>query len=336
MRIRLGVIFLFITLAAVGIAQIQGTPRAVFGEKGYSFGKVKQGEVVVHKLTVKNEGTAPLILDRIDFDLPGLTARFKPEIQPGAEGTIQIEVNTTHLIGELEMNAELYMNDPVQPKVTLTLNVIVDPVIEIQPLPAAFISTYADEKKEQTLSIVNHEEQPLKITDVELQGTHFKANLKEVQLGKIYELTVTVPAGTAPGRYEELVMLHTNHPKFSTIPVDVNLFVMRDLYANPEKVDFTGIDLSILNAKPELIDSLYETVMLKKRQGDFEIKGIQTDVPFLKITQSPDSGRSSAFKLDIAVLREKLAVGKASGSIRITTDDNKFPEVVIPVTAEIQ
>ncbi len=336
MRIRFRVIFLFIVLAGTSIAQAQGTPRAVLGEKAYSFGHVKQGEVVVHKFTVKNEGTAPLILDRVDFNLPGLTSRFKPNIEPGTEGTVQIEVNTTHFTGDLDLEADLFMNDPVQPKVKLTMNVIVDPVIEIQPLPAAYFSIYADEKMEQTLRVVNHEEQPLKITEVEPQGTHFKANLKEVQAGKVYELIVTVPAGTAPGRYEESVLLHTNHPKFSTIEVGVNLFVKRDLYANPEKVDFTGISLSTLDAKPELIDQLYETIMLKKRQGDFEIKGIQTDIPFLKITQSPDSGRSSAFKLDIAVLREKLVIGKASGSIRITTDDNKFPEILIPVTAEIQ
>ena len=303
---------------------------------GFSFGKVKQGEVVVHKFLVKNEGTAPLILDRINFNLPGLTARFKPEIQPGTEGTIQIEVNTTYLTGEMDLEAELRSNDPVQPKVKLTLNVVVDPVIEIQPLPAAYISLYVDEKKEQTLRIINHEEQSLKITGVEPKGTHFKTDLKEVQAGKVYELTVTAPAGTAPGRYEESVLLHTNHPKFSTIPVGVNLFVMRDLYANPEIVDFSGIDLAALNTNPQMIDSLYEVVMLKKREGDFEIKGIQTDVPFLKITQSPSSGRSSTFKLDVAVLREGLAVGKASGSIRIATDDTKFPEVVIPVTAEIQ
>jgi len=336
MHIRFTIFFLLISIAGVVIAQTQGAPRAVFGERAFDFGRVKQGEVVVHKFLVKNEGTAPLILDRIEFNLPGLTARFKPEIQPGSEGSIQIEVNTAHFTGEMDLEAEIRSNDPVQPKFTVVLNVVVDPVIEIQPLPSAYISLYVDEKKDQTLRVINHEEQPLKIRSVELQGTHFTADLKEVQAGKVFELTITAPAGTAPGRYEESLILHTNHPKFSTIPVGVNLFVMRDLYANPEILDFTGIDLARLDVNPQMIDSLYEVVMLKKRQGDFEIKGIQTDIPFLKITRSPDSGRSSAFKLDVAVLREKLSVGKISGSIRITTDDAKFPEVVIPVTAEIQ
>ncbi len=323
-------------LANVSIAQTQGVPRAVFSEKGHAFGLVKQGEVVVHKFAVRNEGTSSLILDRVDFNLPGLTSRFKPTIEPGAEGAVQIELNTTHLTGDLELEAVLYMNDPVQPRVKFTMSVTVDPVIEIQPLPAAYLSIYEGEKAEQVLRVVNHEEQPLEITRVEPEGTHFKAELREVQSGKVYELIITVPPGTAPGRYFESVLLHTNHSKFSIVPVGVNLFIKRNIYANPEMVDFSGINLSALAAKPELINSLYETVMLKKRHDEFEIKSIQSDVPFLKITQSPASGRSSGFQLDIGVMHEKLVVGEISGTIRITTDDKEFPEVLIPVKASIE
>jgi len=169
-----------------------------------------------------------------------------------------------------------------------------------------------------------------------LQGTHFTASLKEVQSGKSYDLTITVPAGTPPGRYEEALLLHTNHPKFSKIPVGVNVLVMRDLHAFPESVDFKGSDLSILKQNPGLIDNLYENIIVENRRGDFEIKSIQTDVPFLKITQAPPSGRSSRFTLDIQVLKEKLAPGKISGSIRIATDVKEFPEITIPVVAEIE
>jgi hypothetical protein len=58
-------------------------------------------------------------------------------------------------------------------------------------------------------------------------------------------------------------------------------------YAFPESVDLKGIDLSILKQNPKLIDNLYQNVIVENRQGDFEIKSIQTDVPFLKITQAP-------------------------------------------------
>jgi len=336
MKIRFTSIVLFGVLHGVCFSDTPGAPRAVFVEKTFNFGNVKQGVEVTHKFQVKNEGTAPLLLDRIDFDLPGLTAKFKPEIPPGGEGFIQVDWNTTSFSGPIDLEAKLSSNDPVRPKFTFTLSGSIDPVIEVAPIWGGFISLYADEKKEQTLHIINHEQQPLKISSVEKQGTHFTASLKEVQSGKSYDLTITVPAGTPPGHYEEALLLHTYHPKFPEVPVGINVLVMRDVHAFPESVDLKGIDLSILNQNPKLIDNLFENVIVENRRGDFEIKSIQTDVPFLKITQAPPSGRSSRFKLDIQVLKEKLAPGKISGSIRVATDVKEFPEITIPVVAEIK
>jgi Protein of unknown function (DUF1573) len=336
MKIRFTSIVLFGVLQSVCFSATPGAPRAVFVEKTFNFGNVKQGVEVTHKFQVKNEGSAPLLLDRIDFDLPGLTAKFKAEIPPGGEGFIQVDWDTTSFSGPIDLEAKLSSNDPVQPKFTFTLSGSIDPVIEVAPIWGGFISLYPDEKKERTLHIINHEQQPLKISSLEKQGTHFTASLKEVQSGKSYDLTITVPAGTPPGHYEEALLLHTNHPKFSEVPVGVNVLVMRDLHAFPESVDLKGIDLSILKQNPKLIDNLFENVIVENRRGDFEIKSIQTDVPFLKITQAPPSGRSSRFKLDIQVLKEKLAPGKISGSIRVETNVKEFPEITIPVVAEIK
>lgn len=336
MKIRFTSILLFGVLHGVCFSDTPGVPRAVFVENTFNFGKVKQGEQISHKFQVKNEGTAPLLLDRIDFNLPGLIAKFKPEIPPGGEGFIQVDWDSTSFSGPIGLEAELSSNDPVKPKFTFTLNGSIDPVIEVDPIWGAYISLYQDEKKEQTVHIINHEQQPLKISSIEKQGTHFTASLKEVQPGNSYDLTVTVPAKTPLGLYEEGLLLHTNHPKFSKIPVGVNVLVMRDLHAFPELVNFTGIDLSLLKQNPKLIDNLFETVIVENRRGDFEVKSIKTDVPFLKITQAPPSGKSSRFKLDIQVLKEKLAPGKISGSIRIATDVKGSPEITIPVVAEIE
>jgi len=336
MKIQFTSIVLFGVLHGVCFSDTPGAARAVFVEKTFNFGNVKQGVEVTHIFQVKNEGTAPLLLDRVDFNLPGLTAKFKPEIPPGGEGFIQVDWNTTSFFGPVDLEAKLSSNDPAKPKFTFTLSGSVDPVIEVDPIWGAYISLYSDEKKEKTLRIINHEEQPLKISSIEKQGTHFTASLKEVQPGNSYDLTITVPAGTPLGRYEEALLLHTNHPKFSEVRVGVNVLVMRDLHAFPESVDLKGIDLSILNQNPGLIDNLFESVIVGNRRGDFEIKSIQTDVPFLKITQAPPSGRSSRFKLDIQVLKEKLAPGKISGSIRVATNVKEFPEITIPVVAEIK
>lgn len=329
----------FLALAVcwgVASAQSQGSPRAVFAETTHDIGKVRQGEVVVHEFPVKNEGTAPLLLDRVDFGIPGLTARFPAEIAPGASGNVRVELNTKIYTGEMDWEGELRSNDPAQPKVTLTLSGVVDPVIEIAPMPLAYIRAYADEPATEVLRVINHDQRPLAITGVELRGTHFSAQVREVRPGREFELTIGVPAGTELGKHEEALVLKTDHPDFPAIPVGVNVLVQRDLQARPESVEFSVIDLSILERDPSLIENLFETVTLTKRRGEFAITGIRTDVPFLRVSADPPTGRSSTFRLEVQVVREKLAIGPIWGEIVVTTDDAKFPEIVIPVTAEVQ
>src|SRR5260370_18490744 len=202
MKIRFTSIVLFGVLHGVCFSETPGIPRAVFVEKTFNFGGVKQGVEVSHKFQVKNEGTAPLLLDRIDFNLPTLIAKFKPEIPPGGEGFIQVVWDTTSFSGPIDLEAELSSNDPVQPKFTFTLSLLIDPVINVAPIEGAYISLYPDEKKEQTLHIINHEQQPLKISSLEKHGTHFTASLKEVHSGNSYDLTIIVPAVTPLGHYQ--------------------------------------------------------------------------------------------------------------------------------------
>ncbi len=146
MKIRFTSIVLFGVLHGVCFSDTPGVPRAVFVENTFNFGKVKQGVEVTHKFQVKNEGTAPLLLERIDFNLPTLIAKFKPEIPPGGEGFIQVVWDTTSFSGPIDLEAELSSNDPARPKFTFTLSVLVDPVIEVDPIEGAYISLYPDEK----------------------------------------------------------------------------------------------------------------------------------------------------------------------------------------------
>ena len=190
----------------------------------------------------------------------GLLRNSNPRFHPGGEGFIQVDWNTTSFSGPIDLEAKLSSNDPAKPKFTFTLSGLVDPVIEVDPIFGAYIALYADEKKEKTVRIINHEEQPLKISSIEKQGTHFTASLKEVQPGKSSMTSLSHrPASMLLGRYEEALLLHTNHPKFSKVPVGVNVLVMRDVHAFPELVDLKGIDLSILKQNPELIDNLFRT-----------------------------------------------------------------------------
>src|SRR5262249_21797719 len=153
-------------------------------------------------------------------------AHYQPLIPPGKEGLISLQLPTLDLGDEVTAQGSFRLNDAAASPITLELKARVLPrLIEVQPLPAAFISVFAGEPGERRLTVQSHLERPLAVTGVEPQGTHFTAAVAEEVKGRTFHLTVTVPPDTAPGRYQEAVILHTDDPEHPRVRVPVNVLV---------------------------------------------------------------------------------------------------------------
>jgi hypothetical protein len=325
------------------VAALQQSPAAADGSKAvaleavYDFGAIDQGATVSHSFTIRNDGTAPLTVARIDLSQPGMKSRFGRTIPPGAEGRITIQWDVTRMSGDVMADAVVHFENPGQPRLTLTIKGTITPPIEIRPAPAVFFSVYRDETAEQAITIVNNEERPLRIGAIRPEGEHFLAELATIEAGRVYEIRVKVPRGLPPGRYMETLLVDTDHPRRQQLRIGVNVFVKNDLHATPEFVDFDHISAEQLR-RADLAKLLGQTVTLRKRQGQFRITGISTDVRGLRIERSPAPVESSAaaFRIDVGVEPGAIQPGSLEGSIRISTDDKEFPELRIPVRGMVK
>jgi hypothetical protein len=311
------------------------TGGAVFPSMHHEFGTVKQGEKVVHGFAFRNETATPLSIKQVDLSEAGMTARFKRAIPPGEQGMITLAWDTSKVKGEVKGDAIVHFADSSQPPVILALGGTVKPPIEIQPYPAAFFSTFKGEGARRKLTIINNEDHPLAITRIEPDGKHFTASLETVTPGKVYRLDVEIPSGVPPGRYMEAVYLHTDHPAFARMKVQVNVLVKDELYVNPESVDYGSISRAHVMKTPGLADLLTQTFLVKKRTGAFTIKSITSDVPAVELKRSPDSGKDDIFQIHAGLKRELLQPGEIKGNIVIETDDPQFPRLTVPVRAEV-
>jgi hypothetical protein len=70
--------------------------------------------------------------------------------------------------------------------------------------------------------------------------------------------------------------LHTDHSTFPRLRLPVNVLIKTDLYASPSILDFGMIRLEQLKKNPELFT---EIVAIRKRDGDFRITSIESDLP---------------------------------------------------------
>ena len=311
------------------------SPRALFPTRSHDFGTVTQGAKIVREFTVRNQGTNPLTIEGGELSMPGMKARFNTGIGPGEEARITLEWDTSGVRGEVRGEAGFRLNDPAQPTVTLSLSGVVKLPIEIRPFAAVFFSIWKGESAERSVTIVNNEERPLNILGLKPDGKHFVASLQTVEPGKIYDLLVKIPPETPPGRYTEAVYLESDHPALSRLRIAVNVLVKTEIYTNPEVVDFGVVSLAQLARAPSLLELLTQTLVVRKRLGEFEITAIVSAPSVLHITQAP-IGRSGTFRIDVGLAREKLQPGTITGSIHVQTNDKDFPSLVIPVRGEVK
>jgi len=309
-------------------------PRAVIAEPDYDFGTLEQGQLVTRSFTIRNEGTAPLTISRVELSQPSMRSRFRRVIPANSEGQITIEWDTTRFTGDLSAEALVFLDDPTQRRVSLTIKGIVRSPIDLLPGPAVFFSVFRDESARQTVAIVNNEERPLKVGQLQIQGDHFKADLRTVRDGKTYEVAITVPPGLPAGRYMDALLVETDHPRRKQLQIGVNVFVKDDLYASPEFVDFGDVSSQELR-NPMLNKLLVQSFTLKKRRGPFTITEVSSDVTGVKIASDP-AGASDSFRIDVSLTPALVQPGSLAGTIRIRTDDRLFPEVVIPIRGTVR
>lgn len=309
-------------LCLVSAAVLAGSPPVTTAPPSYDFGSVKQGETVRRVFSLKNSGSEPVRIQRVEFQLPGMKARFRPLLPGGGEGSVEIEWATGHLAGPIE--TEAYVAIDGAESVRIPLKIQVTPPLEIRPLSQVFLSAFVGEDVSRVLTIENHEEGPVALA-VEGGAGRVDARLATVAEGRTFELTVRSAAGVKPGRYEEVLTLTARGARPLTARIPVHLFIKPDLYANPGEVDFGRVP-----AGPER-SRLVETFLVKRRAGSFHITSISCAEPGVKLDVSP-RGPSDNFRVDVRLSPD--ARGPVKTEIRIGTDDPRFPSIVVPVHAD--
>ena len=136
-RILVGALLPLLLLSTPAFAQDGGEPpsgfslpKAEFPETEYQWDLATQGEVLTHTFPVRNTGTAPLKILRIQSNCGCTSSDYTKEIAPGEEGTITLLVDTAEIsAGFLRKTGTVYTNDPANPEQILWMIGQVDPVL---------------------------------------------------------------------------------------------------------------------------------------------------------------------------------------------------------------
>ncbi len=99
-------------------------PRIYFPETEHSFGQVTHGDILNYVFKFSNTGTAPLKIKNIHTSCGCTAALLSSKIlQPGQEGSIRVQLDTSKRMGQYYRTITIDSNDPDQPQKILKLYV---------------------------------------------------------------------------------------------------------------------------------------------------------------------------------------------------------------------
>jgi hypothetical protein len=325
---------LFWAAAMVVALPLAAAPRVDLATTELDFGKVRQGDPVAANVSIGNSGTEALVIERMEFTVPGMTARLKQTIDPGDSAVVELKWDTERLRGAVEGRLSLYLNDPAVPRVDIDLHGEVMPAIEFVPRPALYLSQFAGETQSGSIILKSNQDEPLQIEGLRASSDRFESRIETIEPDRSFKLVVSTRPDLKPGRYRDQLWIATSDSGHPELHIEVNILVKPDLFVTPDAVDFGTISRSHLIGRPEALGLLRQSVVIRRRQGTMRVTSASADLSALDLTISPD-GSAEGFLLEVGMRPEKLEAGSVLGSIRIETDDPAHPELTIPVRGEV-
>lgn len=177
----------------------------VLDQTKYSFGEVKEGEIVEYVFNIKNSSNIPIEIISVKPDCGCTVADYSKKIEPNQKGYIKLRLNTKGYKGDITKTTIVKTSDEANKEFMLILEGRVRVPIDISSSNVLF---YGLDTKGQrkVITMRAQQEKPLllQFAKSDLQGK-VSHNLVEKEKGRLYELTVECLEGGESSFYGELV-----------------------------------------------------------------------------------------------------------------------------------
>lgn len=326
----------------------------------HDWGEVWVGELR-HTFTVKNMGQSELRITRVKTSCGCAVADDYPKvIGPGYSGGIPLKVNSERYRGRFSVTVTVDTNDPAHKETKLILSAAVKHYATVSPTSATFGNVRGDSVMTKTLTLTNNTDIPMKPSMVDgPKSETFKGELRELEAGKKYELTVTASPPYKPKYNSFMLPIDLGIPNAPPFKVRCNanlpdrldvsrqiIYVPTDRPLSPQKIDFTnnGEGLVKLVSAAALDDKLQVTSAVKEEGRHYEItvtappgyrppaagtsivlKTDDTEKPELRIPVRPYPSRNTAGKKPPVRLPRSASkmLGKPAPAVAVKTYDDK-------------
>ena len=301
----------------------QESPKLVFQETEYDFGKTPGEREVSISFQLRNEGNGELILEEPLAWCDATVSIVGPyKVMPGEERTVQVTHNLLGKEGKWHKRIIIRSNDPENPESVLTIQGVAVPAVSLDP---PFLTFY-DFKKGDSLTrdvfLINNGPLDMEIISIRgsisgVSGTYVseESSLEKKKLQIVFD-------GSFPlGAFKETLIVNTDHPDYPSLRLPIFGWVKGSLIVNPSWCSLRVLDPG---------DRPSQTILITKETGsELEIQSVVSQDQFLTTVLSTIvPGRE--FSLLIKLV-EQADPKKNRSSVIVYTNIEEQPELVIPV-----
>lgn len=317
-----------IAIMSIATSHADDAPKISFDQTVFDAGRTSQLARVTGSFSFCNNGTAPLKLEPPTTACACTTVRADSlEVAPGMRGTISFETDAVGAVGPKTSEIIVLTNDPLQPKVALTLKVDWIKVFELDPPAAALGPVGIGITTNVVVQVTRLDEEKLAIAGLVPSSSNIRAELDGPVMDKIARIKVTFHAGTEPGLAQGSVSVRGPGPDDVMIDVPVYAQVRRALVASPSQLIWTVRG----NANPAAERKIRITNFTPERR--LQITNVSCDLEEIALSMNP-SGAEPVIEV-VAVLKQAPAAS-ATGTIRIETNLPDQPSIEVPFKVNVQ
>lgn len=212
-------------------------PRVEFREVDWNFGRIKQGEVVIHEFVFRNAGNAILIVNKVSTSCGCAAALVsQKKIAPGQEGRIKVTFDSKGYSGQVAKYIYFESNDPKNPRLELVITALVEtgpaPRIELEPYNLDLGLVLEGETSEARIKVRNSGQLEL-VFDIDNPDFVFMVGERKIRFpyklpaGREIELKAQLPVRQGrTGLQREYVLIKSNDPARPTQSIFISRYVV--------------------------------------------------------------------------------------------------------------
>lgn len=191
-------------------------------------------EVYTQSAKITNNTEAPLKIKSVKINNDNFSTDLK-EIKPGKEYELTVQTVPPLKSGYNYANVEIETDNPESPALTIRAFANVVPIVQASPSQLIFPASVAGKPVKRYVTVFNHQEEPIEVSDVRLDAEGVEYTLTTVKPGKVFRIEIEVGPDFKLNGQSALLKFKTSHPEFSEIAVPVRQYQTRSTVTSARK-----------------------------------------------------------------------------------------------------